>query len=107
MGLSSEVLRYLRAGEDPHAILHVRPHIISSEITRVTTVEAAVWSRRIRLMRLLEREGALDDPELRANLSCLAADIQAGEIQQFIAASSTPARCEPGARARSIAARSN
>jgi hypothetical protein len=106
MGLSSEVLRYLRAGEDPHAILHVRPHIISSEITRGTAVEAAVWSRRIRLMRLLEREGALDDRALRTSLSCLAADIQAAEIQQFILASST-AHCEPGALARSIAARSN
>jgi hypothetical protein len=107
MGMSSEVLRYLRAGEDPHAVLYVRPHIISSEITRVTAVEAAVWSRRIRLMRLLDREGALDSPVLRGSLSCLAADIQAAEIQQFISASSTPPRCEPGARARSIAARSN
>jgi len=107
MGLSSEVLRYLRAGQDPHAILQVRPHIISSDITRVTAVEAAVWSRRIRLMRLLEREGALEDMALRTRLTCLAADIQAVEIQHFITASSTPARCEPGALARSIAARSN
>jgi hypothetical protein len=72
MGNGSEVLRMLREGQDPNAILPVSPEIISSTITRVSAVEAAVWGRRVQLLRLLEREGAIRNVETRQYVACLA-----------------------------------
>jgi hypothetical protein len=72
MGSGPEVLRLLREGQDPTEVLPVRPYIISSNITRVTAVEAAVWGRRVQLLRLLEREGAFGGSEARQYVACLA-----------------------------------
>jgi hypothetical protein len=72
MGNGSEVLRMLRDGQDPNAILPISPEIISSSITQVTAVEAAVWGRRVQLLRLLEREGAIRDAARRQYIACLA-----------------------------------
>jgi hypothetical protein len=107
MGLSADVLRFLRAGQQPNAPMYVRPHIISSEVTQVTASEAAVWSRRVRLMELLEHERALDDPALRWHLICLAADLRAWEVHEFISSHVSAPQCEPGAAVRRVAARSN
>jgi hypothetical protein len=72
MGNGSEVLRMLREGQDPNAIVSISPDIISSSITRVTAIEAAVWGRRVQLLRLLEREGAIRSGETREYIACLA-----------------------------------
>jgi hypothetical protein len=104
MGLASEVLRYIRAGQDPRNIYDVRPDIISSSITKVTALEAAVWSRRTRLIELLEGEGALDE-DSRQHLTCLAEDIGADELVGALAADRR-APCIAGAAAGVIEARS-
>jgi len=72
MGSGWEVLRRLRDGEDPNAVQPVGPDVISSSIRRVSAVEAAVWGRRVQLLRLLEREGAIQGDETKRYLACLA-----------------------------------
>src|SRR3954464_5478697 len=54
---ASEVLRLLRSGEDVSRVMPVRPDIISSAIPRITALEAAVWSRHVELVHMLDREG--------------------------------------------------
>ena len=53
LGLASEVLRFLRQGENPIRVYDVRPEILSSAILRATTLEAAMWSRQLELIQLL------------------------------------------------------
>jgi hypothetical protein len=76
MGIASETLRFMRQGEDPRQVMRIRPDIISSEITQVTALEAAIWSRRVSLVQMLEREGAIRDAAVRQYLACLAAQIR-------------------------------
>jgi hypothetical protein len=75
MGHASEVLRLLAAGQDPNQVWPVRRDIISSTITKVTALEAAVWSRRVQLVELLDRQGVIDDRS-RRHLACLANDLE-------------------------------
>jgi hypothetical protein len=94
LGSASEVMRRLDAGEDPAALVSVRPHVISSSVIRVTALEAAVWSRSAAMMRLLDRSGAITSDESRRHLECLAADLRVDEIVQFLAPAGAPA-CVP------------
>ncbi len=66
MASAADVLRFLRPGEDPNRVYPVRPEIISSAVRRATTLEAAMWSRQVELMQLLDREGAIVGPDQRA-----------------------------------------
>ena len=95
MGLASEVLRLVAAGEDPRRAYPVRPDIISSAIPRATALEAAVWGRAEQLMRQLDAMGLVDTPT-RQHLACLAADIQADDMRESLTAADTPP-CIPGA----------
>jgi len=104
MGQSSEILRLLRDGQDPRRVWPVRPEIISSTITRVTALEAAVWSRRGQEMELFDREGAIPDAALRHELACLAADISAQEVVAYLSPGKTP-ECEAGATMARVLAR--
>ena len=103
MGRLSEVARLLRNGEDPRQIVEVRPHVISSSVTRVTALEAAVWHRSASLIRLFESAGALDDAATRRHVLCLANDLKADEIVQYMAHG---LRCDPEDTVAAIAARS-
>ena len=80
-GLASagEVLRFLRRGDDPRRVYAVRPEIISSAVRRVTTLEAAMWSRQLELVQLLDGLVAFDRGE-RAALACLAADLRIDDV---------------------------
>jgi hypothetical protein len=80
MGSMPEVLRFIRQGADSTRVENVRPDIISSEITKVTAPEAAIWSRRVQLVRLMEREGAFGTEADRPHLACLARALQVDEI---------------------------
>jgi len=86
MGQASEVLRFLAAGEDPNQIWPVRSDIISSTISRVTALEAAVWSRRAQLVELLDRQGAFVNDESRRHVACLASDLESPveEIVEYL-----------------------
>jgi hypothetical protein len=106
-GQASEVLRFLRAGQDPNQVWTVRRDIISSTITEVTALEAAVWSRHVQLMELLDREGAIADEGRRRHLACLANDLvpPVEDIVKYLAPDG-PAGCEPGAALAVVTARS-
>jgi hypothetical protein len=104
MGLAPEVLRYMRQGEDPGRIVQVNPEIISSVITQVNAYEAAIWSRRVELVQLLDRERPIDPAE-RQRLACLAADLEAQDILTYLSGGES-APCEPKATSSAIEARS-
>ena len=93
-GLGSEVRRLVIAGQDPRAVYPVRPDAISSAIPRATGLEAAVWGRSERLIRMLDRMGLIDAPT-RRHLECLAEDVRAEDIREALAQSAASV-CEPG-----------
>jgi hypothetical protein len=105
MAMESEVLRFLRQGQDPMTVYDVRPDIISSSVTRATGLEAAIWSRRVRLLGILEREGAIPNHEVRRHLVCLAEDIRAHELAERLVQEGN-FDCETGQAYGLIAARS-
>lgn len=105
LGIASEALRYLREGSDPNQVVSVRPDIISFEITRVTALEAAIWSRRVQLVRMLDREGALADAAVRRHVACLAVHLAVEEIVAYLAPAGL-SDCDPDATIRVITARS-
>lgn len=105
MGIASEVLRMLRQGQDVNQIMQVRPDIISSAITRVTALEAAIWSRRVELVRMLDREGAIRGDHVRRQMACLARHLRTEDILAHLAPAGL-AGCDPDGTIRSIEARS-
>ena len=105
LGNGAEVTRLLAAGDDPARLMAVRPEVISSSVTRVTALEAAVWSRSDALARLLDSRGTIGDDAIRRHLVCLARDTQAGNVADVFAAGAVVV-CEPGAALRAVTGRS-
>lgn len=103
-GQVSEVLRFLRAGEDPSRFWPVRPEIISSTVTRPTGLEAALWGGR-QLIELLDRRGLIQDTDTRQHLACLAKDLAKEELVAYLSPGGAPS-CEDGAAFASLKARS-
>jgi hypothetical protein len=95
MGAASEVLRLLGNGEDPNRLLPIRGEIISSSVRQATALEAAIWSRRRELLELLDRRGAIVDAPTRQHLACLAGDLDARDIVEFLSPGRALA-CEHG-----------
>jgi len=100
------VLRFLRHGEDPQAVHPVRSEIISSAILRATTVEAAMWSRQVEMIKLLDREGVIGGDDQRASLACLAVDLQIDEVVEYLAPGGTSS-CQPGQALARVTARTH
>ena len=92
MSEPSEVLRLLDFGEDPNRVMPVRGEIISSTITRVTAVEAAIWSHHREMVELLDRRGAIVD---RPHLICLTKDIGDDDILAYLTGGRDP-DCQHG-----------
>lgn len=90
MGAASDVLRLLGHGEDPTRVLPVRGEIISSSVRRATALEAAIWSRRRELVELLDRRGAIVDAQTRQHLACLASDLDARDIADYLSSGRAP-----------------
>jgi hypothetical protein len=90
MGAASEVLRLLGNGEDPNRVLPLRGAIISSSVQRATALEAAVWSRRRELVEVLDRRAAIADEQTRQHLVCLARDLDARDIADYLAPGRVP-----------------
>lgn len=88
MADAAAVLRRLRAGEDPSAMVIVRPEVISSSVTRVSALEASIWGREIELVKLLDREGAIDAAQ-RRYLACLSQGLRADAITEYLAPNGT------------------
>ena len=104
MGSMPEVLRFIRQGADSTRVEKVRPDIISSEITKVTAPEAAIWSRRVQMVRLMEREGAFGREADRPHLACLARALRVAEIVDYLKFPEA-AECDPDQTIAQIVAR--
>jgi hypothetical protein len=83
-GDAARVLRFLRMGDDPTRIHLVRPHLISADIIKVTTLEAAMWSRELGMIQLLDGEGGIVDPDQRRDLACLAFDLDLPQVKTYL-----------------------
>jgi len=90
MGAASEVLRLLEVGEDPNRVWPVRRDIISSTITRVTGLEAAVWSHHREMVEILDRRRTIVDEQTRQHLVCLASDVGVPEIVDYLSPGRDP-----------------
>lgn len=86
---ASEVLRLLRSGADPARVMPARPEIISSAVPHISALEAAVWSRHVELVHMLDDEGVIVGDE-RRRLACLAADLQVGDIVDYLSPEAPP-----------------
>jgi hypothetical protein len=105
MGSASEVVRFLAAGDDPNRVEPVRAYAISSSVTRVTALEAAVWYRSARLMELFDRAGKISDAHTRRHLTCLARDLHVDEIVKYLSPDQSP-DCVPEQALNLVVARS-
>jgi hypothetical protein len=103
LGSAADVLRRLGLGEDPRAVLPVRPDVISSSVLRASAVEAAVWSRQVELVKLLDRWGAFEG-DGRSRIGCLARDLQAEDIAAYLGASDA---CPPNAALEAVLERTH
>jgi hypothetical protein len=106
MGHAAEMLRLLKAGEDPRRVYPVRAEIISSAVLQATTLEAALWSRQLEMVRLLDRQGAIDGDGQRRALACLAVDLDLGDVAEYLTVNGGPP-CEPGQALARVIARTN
>jgi hypothetical protein len=102
-GDAPTALRFLRMGENPTRVYPIRNGIISSQILNATTLEAAMWSRHIEMIRVLDREGAIVDEDERRKLACLALDLDMPDVASYLAPDQT---CVRGAAVKRIIARS-
>lgn len=82
-GRADLVVRLLRQGQRADAVYDVHPDVISSAVRRATALEAAIWSRQLELVELLEREGAIPQTERRA-LACLAGDLGVDDVAEYL-----------------------
>jgi hypothetical protein len=105
LGLGGETLRRVEAGEDPRQIQNVRAEIISSSVRRVTALEAAVFARKVELVRMLDRRGHIADAAMRRQLACLAVDLAARDIVEYLSHADASA-CPRGAALAAIVQRS-
>jgi hypothetical protein len=95
MGSAVHLIRFLRMAEDPTRVYPVRPEIISSAVLKATTLEAAMWSRQIELVQLLDREGAIVGDQRRRELACLAADLRVEDVAEYLSPEGV-AYCDAG-----------
>ena len=105
LGSGPEILRFLRDGQDPGVVWQVRPEIISSTVKHATALEAAVWSRRVQVVELLDRRGRLPGGDVWRRVYCLASDLEVDEILEYLREKGT-AECEAGQTLDSVLARS-
>jgi hypothetical protein len=97
LGHASEVLRLRAAGQDPTRVWTVREDMISSTSMEVTALEAAIWSRRVQLIELLDRQGAIVGDDSRRHLACLARDLASPEeIVEYLSPRHGALDCVPG-----------
>ena len=94
LGRADDVVRRLDLGEDHQRVYDLRPEVISSTVLRATQTEAALWSRRLPIVRLFDRAGAIDTAR-RRELACLAADLDLEDVVEYLSPAAPP-RCAPG-----------
>ena len=95
MGRADDIVRRIALGEDRHRVYDLRPEVISSAVARAMPVEAAMYSRQLLMVQLLDGEGAIRDSSEREAFACLAADLDLGDIVAYLSPAAPP-RCAPG-----------
>lgn len=96
------MMRLIRMGDDPTRVHRICCELISSQVQYATTLEAAIWSRRIESIHLLDREGAIIGADERRQLACLAADLDMPDASAYLAPGHT---CVRGAAIEQVMAR--
>ena len=84
LGSAADVWRLADAGDEATRVYPVRREIISSAVPYATALEAAVWSRRVQLVQLLNDRGMLPPAE-RDRLTCLARELHSSDIEDYLA----------------------
>ena len=103
MGRADDVARRLALGEDRFAVYDLRPEVISSAVRKATVAEAAMWSRQLLMIELLDRGKAIGDTN-RLELACLGVDLGVDEEIIDHLSPGRPPDCVPeGARDRVLA----
>lgn len=103
MGNAPAMLQFLRFEGGSIRLHPVRAEIIEPPVHWVTTLEAALWSRREEIVQLLDREGLIADAEQRRQLACLATDLKLPVVAEYLA----PTRwCVVGDALKRVIARS-
>jgi hypothetical protein len=105
LGSASEVVRLLDGGAEAATVLPIRPDVISASVQRASALEAAVWSRRVELVELLDQRGAIP-PSERPRLACLATDLGVADVAEYLASGAAPV-CTPNAVMEAIQARTS
>jgi hypothetical protein len=93
-GRADDVVRRLRASEDPLRVYQLRPDVISSVVLRATPMEAAIWSGRLPVVQLLDGGGAIADAAHRREIACLAADMEMDDMVEYLSPGGPP-ECVP------------
>src|SRR5688500_10139722 len=83
-GRADDVVRRLRAGEEPLRVYDLHPDVISSVVLRATPIEAAVWSGRLPIVQLLDDGGAINDAAHRLEIACLAVDMEMDDMVEYL-----------------------
>jgi hypothetical protein len=104
LGLGAEVRRFMRAGQDPRGVYPLRADAISSSVRRATALEAAVWGRSARMLRMFDRMGLIDANTMH-HLACLAEDVRSDDVRGTLQARDH-SPCEPGAAYQRVEDRS-
>jgi hypothetical protein len=103
------VVRFLRAGQDPARVYPIHRDVISSAVLHATALEAAIWSRQLEMIELLDRAGAIPPAgDARRALACLAADLRVDDIVEYLslpdAAPCVPEQALNAVMARTVSA---
>src|SRR5688572_28344337 len=96
-------VRRLALGEDRFRVYPLRPEAISSTVLLATPMEAAMWSKQLLMIHLLDRGGAIRDAAHRRELACLAADLDAQDIVEYLSPQGPPDCIRDEARQRVVA----
>ena len=86
------------------AALCAGKHVWMEKPLAATSDQAAMWSRQVEMIKLLDREGVIHDGEERASLTCLAVDLEIDDVVEYLAADG-PSRCEAGEALARVTAR--
>ena len=86
-----------------YVMMPIRSEIISSSVRHASALEAAIWSRRVELVKLLIVRARISADE-RNRLACLARDLSASDIAEFLDPG-VDATCVSGLVMQSIQAR--
>ena len=103
MGRADDVVRRIELGEDRRRVYELRPEVISPAVVRAMPVEAAMWSRQLLMVQLLDGEGAIGDSSEREEFACLAADLALEDIVEYLSPSGPPPCAPQQARDRVLA----